>query len=161
MFFTIFLFLFLILPVFSTPQGVTRTIVKPGGSPPGCVSTWKEPFGVIVRKTPPNGVRQYACPTSTTLQTTLTNGVLIDALGRIGSIVANHQFQFDGPPAQAGAIYTGGFSVCEDNALALGPNKQFWACSSGTFSNIYDESIGGQCSAIYLEIVWNHPDCGK
>lgn len=61
----------------------------------------------------------------------LANGVLIDSLGRIGSIVANRQFQFDGPPAQAGAIYTGGWSVCPDGLLALGSSKTFYQCDSG------------------------------
>jgi hypothetical protein len=63
---------------------------------------------------------------------TLRNGVLFDKEGKIGSIVANRQFQFDGPPAQAGAIYTGGWSVCDDNLLALGPSKNFFKCLSGT-----------------------------
>lgn len=61
----------------------------------------------------------------------LNNHVLTDSLGRIGSIVANRQFQFDGPPAQAGAIYTGGWSVCADGVLALGSSKQFYQCDSG------------------------------
>jgi hypothetical protein len=62
----------------------------------------------------------------------LKNGVLLDKQGKIGSIVANRQFQFDGPPAQAGAVYTGGWSVCDDNLLALGPSKNFFMCLSGT-----------------------------
>lgn len=60
---------------------------------------------------------------------TLNNGVLTDGQGRTGYIADNRQFQFDAP-AQAGAIYTGGFSVCDDGTLALGGNKQFWACGS-------------------------------
>ncbi|GME95868.1 unnamed protein product [Ambrosiozyma monospora] len=41
---------------------------------------------------------------------TLKDGILTDSAGRIGSIVANQQFQFDGPPPQAGYIYASGWS---------------------------------------------------
>lgn len=63
------------------------------------------------------------------LALTLDKGVLKDAQGRIGYIADNRQFQFDGPP-QSGAVFTGGWSVCEDGALALGSQKEFWACGS-------------------------------
>ncbi|KAF8540930.1 hypothetical protein BDD12DRAFT_733432, partial [Trichophaea hybrida] len=60
---------------------------------------------------------------------TLSNGVLKDNLGRTGYIADNRQFQFDGPP-QSGAIYTSGFSACEDGTLALGGSNKFYACGS-------------------------------
>ncbi|KAH3688731.1 hypothetical protein WICPIJ_000285 [Wickerhamomyces pijperi] len=94
-----------------------------------------------------------ACKDSAALSLILKGGELTDAKGRIGSIVANRQFQFDGPPPQAGAIYAGGWSVTEDGYLALGNQTEFFQCLSGTFYNLYDESIGGQCHPINLQVV--------
>ena len=68
-----------------------------------------------------------------------------DPYNRTASIVANRQFQFDGPP-QAGAIYTGGWAVCENNSLAFGPSTIFWRCTSGGFMNLYDENVADQCT---------------
>ncbi|ORY17329.1 hypothetical protein BCR34DRAFT_611064 [Clohesyomyces aquaticus] len=45
--------------------------------------------------------------------------------GVIDVIVANYQFQFDAPP-QAGAIYTGGFSVCPNGTLAIGGSRNLY-----------------------------------
>ena len=92
------------------------------------------------------------CKTDSLLTLRLENGVLIDHTGRIGSIVANRQFQFDGPPPQAGAIYAGGWSITPDGYLALGDSDIFYQCLSGNFYNLYDQSIGSQCSQIYLHI---------
>jgi hypothetical protein len=75
--------------------------------------------------------------------------VLTDGWNRTGSVVANHQFQFDGPP-QAGAIYTGGFSVCQNKSLAIGGTTRWWNCLSGSFNNLYDEWIGEQCMEIRI-----------
>jgi hypothetical protein len=80
---------------------------------------------------------------------TLQDGVLRDQYSRTGSIVANHQFQFDGPP-QAGAIYTGGFSVCQNKSLAIGGSTRWWRCMSGEFGNLYDTTIGEQCTEIRI-----------
>ena len=63
-------------------------------------------------------VNAESCFASDTLQLHLEDGVLYDSHGRIGSIVANHQFQFDGPPPQAGAIYARGWSSPD---WSLGP----------------------------------------
>lgn len=98
-------------------------------------------------------VNRVSCKTDGTLQLTLHKGILTDEKGRIGSIVANRQFQFDGPPPQAGAIYAAGWSITEDGYLALGDSDIFYQCLSGNFYNLYDESIGGQCSQIRLEVV--------
>ena len=92
------------------------------------------------------------CKTDNILTLKLENGVLTDHAGRIGSIVANRQFQFDGPPPQAGAIYAAGWSITPDGYLALGDSDIFYQCLSGNFYNLYDESIGGQCSQIHLQI---------
>ena len=83
----------------------------------------------------------------------LKGGILTDGKGRIGSIVANRQFQFDGPPPQAGAIYAAGWSITEDGYLALGDSDVFYQCLSGNFYNLYDQNVAEQCSAIHLEAV--------
>jgi hypothetical protein len=63
------------------------------------------------------------------LSITLKGGVLTDSLGRTGYIADNRQLQFDRPP-QSGAVFTGGFSACDDGKLALGNQKTFFACGS-------------------------------
>jgi hypothetical protein len=80
---------------------------------------------------------------------TLEEGILRDQYSRTGSIVSNRQFQFDGPP-QAGAMYTGGFSVCQNKSLAIGGSSRWWRCMSGEFGNLYDMSIGEQCTEIRI-----------
>ena len=82
----------------------------------------------------------------------LTNGKLIDNKGDTGYIAANRQFQFDKPP-QTGAIYTDGWSVCSNGSLALGGSAVFYQCLSGNFYNIYDQSSGAQCGAIYINVI--------
>lgn len=83
----------------------------------------------------------------------LAGGVLTDSQGRIGSIVANYQFQFDGPPPQAGAIYTAGFSVCQNGSLAIGGSAVFYACQSGDFSNLYDRAWADQCKPVFINVL--------
>jgi hypothetical protein len=83
----------------------------------------------------------------------LEDGILRDRDGRTGSVVANRQFQFDGPP-QAGAIYTGGFSICSNGSLAIGGSTRWWQCSSGGFYNLYDEWIGDQCEEIRIQVTF-------
>ena len=111
-------------------HGVTETIRPQGISPPGCVDSYPETIDFQVSDHPIPVIETH-CIQPRSLRMFLKNGVLTDHLGRIGSIVANRQFQFDGPPAQAGAIDTGGWSICPDNLIALGPHKQFYACVSG------------------------------
>ncbi|CAI1507524.1 hypothetical protein SEUBUCD646_0J00580 [Saccharomyces eubayanus] len=98
-------------------------------------------------------VKVQACKNAGTLEITLQGGVLIDSKGRIGSIVGNRQFQFDGPPPQAGTIYAGGWSITKQGTLAIGNSDIFYQCLSGTFYNLYDKSIGGQCSPVHLQAV--------
>ena len=109
------------------PQGVTEKIRPPGTSPPGCIDSYPDTFSFQFVDYPTPGI-ETQCRHERSLEMFLQNGILIDHLGRIGSIVANRQFQFDGPPAQAGAIYTAGWSLCPDNLLALGPQRQFYTC---------------------------------
>ena len=94
-----------------------------------------------------------ACQYDGTLQLHLVDGILYDSHGRVGSIVANNQFQFDGPPPQHNAIYAKGWSITEDGYLAIGNQEVFYQCLSGDFYNLYDKSIAAQCSPIRLEIV--------
>jgi hypothetical protein len=102
-----------------------------------------------------------SCITNSTLQLTLSNNNLYDALNRTGYIASNYQFQFDGPP-QSGALYTSGWSVCpvagEDSAdglvtLALGNSTTFWQCLSGEFYNLYTENWAAQCSPVEIRVV--------
>ena len=93
-----------------------------------------------------------SCSSESALTMTLENSVLRDAKGRIGAIVSNRQFQFDGPPPQAGSIYAAGWSIV-DGKLALGTSTTFYQCLSGDFYNLYDQSIGLQCVAVELDIV--------
>jgi hypothetical protein len=93
-----------------------------------------------------------ACQTNSTLALTLAGGVLKDAIGRIGYIASNYQFQFDNPP-QAGAIFTSGFSVCGNGSLALGGSSVFWQCRSGNFFNLYDRYWAAQCSPVTINVL--------
>ena len=98
-------------------------------------------------------VRAVSCKNNGTLGVSLKDGILTDDKGRIGSIVANHQFQFDGPPPQAGAIYAAGWSISQDGNLALGDSEVFYQCLSGNFYNIYDKHVGKQCHPVHLEVI--------
>jgi len=111
-------------------QGVMKIIRPPGTSPPGCINSYPEIFSWKYVDHPTPGI-EIQCIKPNSLKVFLQNGLLADHYGRIGSIVANRQLQFDGPPAQAGAIYTGGWSLCPDNLIALGPQRQFYACANG------------------------------
>lgn len=96
------------------------------------------------------------CVSDDALTITLTDGELTDSYGRVGAIVANRQFQFDGPPPQAGTIYAAGWSLVpsgETYKLALGDSTTFYKCLSGDFYNLYDQSIGGQCDEIEIDIL--------
>jgi hypothetical protein len=84
---------------------------------------------------------------------TLQDGVLKDDEGRTGYIASNRQFQFDAPP-QAGAIFTSGFSVCPpNNFLAIGGKTTWYQCLSGDFYNLYDQSQGGQCEKVNIQVI--------
>ena len=94
-----------------------------------------------------------SCNNNSTLSMSLSKGILTDRKGRIGSIVANRQFQFDGPPPQAGAIYAAGWSITPEGNLAIGDQDTFYQCLSGNFYNLYDEHIGTQCNAVHLQAI--------
>jgi len=134
------------------------SIVSPTASAPaGCATSYSGSFEITVVLPSASKKRDLVardtCATDGTLVATLTDGVLTDSKGRIGSIVANHQFQFDGPPPQAGFIYDAGWSVCSNGSLALGGSSVFYQCLSGDFYNLYDESTGSQCEQVIIDII--------
>ncbi|KAH0170259.1 hypothetical protein KCU67_g2710, partial [Aureobasidium melanogenum] len=133
------------------PQGVTQAISPKTGPPAGCSENHASPFSISITNVT-NSKRDLESRQAKILTITLKNGTLTDDEGRTGYIAANNQFQFD-KPAQTGAIYTSGFSVCSNGTLAIGDSAIFYQCLSGTFYNLYDESTGAQCSPIYINIL--------
>lgn len=83
----------------------------------------------------------------------LTGGIMRDSNNRIGTIVSNHQIQFDGPTPQFGALYANGWNVDSAGHLRLGDQQIFYQCKSGDFYNLYDEKIDIDCSPAYLNVV--------
>ncbi|MCJ1406496.1 hypothetical protein MMC19_000561 [Ptychographa xylographoides] len=141
------------------PQGVTADITPASTAPAGCQPTFSGNFVITIQNVTTNAKRDTeiekrvtSCGGPGTLIQTLADGIIHDSKGRTGYIASNGQFQFDGPP-QAGAIYTGGFSICGNNSLALGGSTIFYQCLSGTFYNLYDISTGAQCSPVYINAV--------
>jgi len=126
------------------------------GSPPaGCSTSHSGTFEITVSlpmKKREIESRQTTC-SSGALVATLSNSVLTDSKGRIGGIVANHQFQFDGPPSQAGTIFNSGWSVCSNGSLALGPSAIFYQCLSGSFYNLYNTPAGASCEAVIITVI--------
>lgn len=98
-----------------------------------------------------------SCKGSEILTLHLSDSVLYDSLNRVGSIVPNRQFQFDGPPPQSNAIYAAGWSIYK-GLLTLGNQTKFYQCQSGDFFNLYDESIASYCEPIQL-VILNLVDC--
>ncbi|KAI5370191.1 hypothetical protein Slin15195_G010690 [Septoria linicola] len=134
------------------PQGVTENITPSTSAPAGCSGDYPGTFQIQVVNVTAPAKQKRQDSASGALILTLNGGVLKDAQGRTGYIAANRQFQFDGP-AQTGAIYTAGWSVCGNNTLAIGSDVIFQQCLSGTFYNLYDESDAPQCSPVYIEAI--------
>ncbi|XPS70081.1 tRNA pseudouridine(32) synthase [Ascochyta lentis] len=135
----------------SLAQAVEEGIEPSSSAPAGCKTTVEGNFTIGVENFfAARSKRETAQEAADGLLfCTLEDGVLRDQYSRTGSVVANRQFQFDGPP-QAGAIYTGGFSICQNNSLAIGGSARWFRCMSGAFGNLYDESIGDQCTEIRI-----------
>ncbi|KAH0283356.1 hypothetical protein M436DRAFT_83494 [Aureobasidium namibiae CBS 147.97] len=138
--------------VVALPQGVTQAIAPKEPTPQGCQTSFDGPFSISIANVTTPSKRSLEARQDKVLTITLANGVLTDDEGRTGYIAANNQFQFD-KPAQTGAIYTSGFSVCSNGTLAIGSSAIFYQCLSGDFYNLYDESTGNQCSPIYINVL--------
>lgn len=141
---------------FALPQGGPSNQAPETPSPAGCSKNYNGDFQITIVNGSSSAVAKRqasSCGKSGLLTTKLANGVLTDSQGRIGSIVANYQFQFDGPPPQAGALYTAGFSVCQNGTLAVGGSAVFYACQSGDFSNLYDRAWAEQCKPVFLNVL--------
>ena len=80
-----------------------------------------------------------------------------DQRSAIGSIVANHQFQFDNP-IQKDALHTCGWSIVEKDCvklLALDGCTDFWECpvdDCDTYK-LYDSSIDDKCKEIEIIVI--------
>lgn len=141
---------------FAIPQGVTDKISPPGAPPAGCTKSFDGKFEITVAEPSTNGKRSLGqlekraeCGANGVLVMSLDDGVTLDDKDRVGYIASNFQFQFDKPP-QAGAIFTSGFSVCDDNTLALGDSKVFYRCLSGDFYNLYNKNWAAQCEPVHI-----------
>ncbi|KAK6217015.1 covalently-linked cell wall protein [Colletotrichum tabaci] len=145
---------------FAMPQAsasVSGALAPKDGPPSGCETNFDGNFGLTVVELGKRSLdKRGACTGAGSLDLTLKDSVLTDSQNRTGSIVANFQFQFDGPP-QAGVIYTSGFSVCSNGSLALGGSTTFYRCLSGNFYNLYDRHWAEQCSPIHLSVL----PCGE
>ncbi|KAI8952958.1 hypothetical protein F4801DRAFT_538956 [Xylaria longipes] len=137
----------------AAPQGVTDTLTPTGAAPAGCTGTFDGNFEITVAKVTKEKrslpEKRAECGSEGTLVVTLKDGSAFDAQGRTGYIASNYQFQFDAP-AQAGAIFNSGFSVCKDNIVALGASKTFYQCLSGNFYNLYDRTWAAQCEPVSI-----------
>ncbi|KAI0026225.1 hypothetical protein F4780DRAFT_774420 [Xylariomycetidae sp. FL0641] len=134
-------------------QGVTSELTPTSAAPAGCTGSFDGKFEITVAQvtTEKRSIpeKRDACGSEGVLVLTLEDGTALDAQGRTGYIAANYQFQFDAP-AQTGAIFTSGFSVCPGNILALGGSKTFYRCLSGDFYNLYDRSWAEQCEPVQI-----------
>ncbi|KAI1183420.1 hypothetical protein F5B17DRAFT_416318 [Nemania serpens] len=139
--------------VLAVPQGVTEKLTPTGAAPPGCTGTFDGQFEISVAKVTKEKrslpEKRAECGEEGTLVVTLKDGSTYDAQGRTGYIASNYQFQFD-KPAQAGALFTSGFSLCKDNIMALGSSKTFYQCLSGSFYNLYDRTWAAQCEPVSI-----------
>ncbi|KAM3506967.1 hypothetical protein MY11210_007340 [Beauveria gryllotalpidicola] len=139
--------------VAAAPQGAPSGLKPDGSAPEGCTGTFNGKFEISIFKlagSSKRSIEKRDCSGDKALVLELNDSVLTDSKGRIGSIVSNYQFQFDGPPAQAGAIYTAGFSTCQNGSLALGPSTVFYQCRSGDFYNLYDRHWAEQCEPVEI-----------
>lgn len=107
----------------------------------------------------PYPVKFTSCTDEDTLVMHLGQGILRDTENRIGLIVGNHQFQFDGPTPQYGTRFAAGWLVTEDSLLSLGDQTTFFQCLAGKFHKTYDTQIHDQCIPVNLEVVRLDGEC--
>jgi len=105
----------------------------------------------VSKRTTTDGIELYTCASHKPLLASVKNNQLFDGKTWVGYIAGNYQLQFDAGVAQSGALYTSGFSVCDDNKLALGKSTVFYRCLSGNFYNLYDRSVAAHI------LITNHP----
>ncbi|KAK2591754.1 hypothetical protein QQS21_010544 [Conoideocrella luteorostrata] len=145
-------FLGLVASAVADKGAAVTGIVKPdAAAPDGCSTSRDGKFQVSIYSlgNQKRDLQKRACGGEGTLIMTLKDGVLLDSKQRTGYIASNYQFQFDAP-AQAGAIYTAGFSTCNNGSLALGGSTVFYRCLSGDFYNLYDRHWAAQCEPIEI-----------
>ncbi|KAI2778347.1 hypothetical protein F4815DRAFT_447491 [Daldinia loculata] len=138
----------------AAPQGITDKLTPTGAAPAGCKGSFDGKFEISVaevteKRSISQPQKRAECGSDGVLVLTLKDGSTFDAKDRTGYIASNYQFQFDAP-AQAGALYTSGFSLCENNIVALGDSKTFYRCLSGDFYNLYDRDWAPQCSPVSI-----------
>ncbi|CAN8098539.1 unnamed protein product [Discula destructiva] len=138
-------------------QGVTSAVAPQASPPPGCSPSYDGTFEITVAKVEGAAkrdvpVKRASCSGNGILVSTLSDSVIKDAFGRTGYVASNYQFQYDAP-AQAGAMYTAGFSACSNGSLALGGSAVFYECQSGDFYNLYDRNWAAQCSPVEIIIL--------
>ncbi|KAI6084166.1 hypothetical protein F4821DRAFT_243373 [Hypoxylon rubiginosum] len=136
------------------PQGVTDKLTPTAAAPAGCTGSFDGNFEITVaevteKRSVSQPEKRAECGSEGVLVLSLKDGTTLDAQKRTGYIASNYQFQFDAP-AQAGALFTSGFSVCENNILALGDSTTFYRCLSGTFYNLYDRNWAPQCEPVSI-----------
>ncbi|KAI0505738.1 hypothetical protein F5B22DRAFT_495476 [Xylaria bambusicola] len=137
----------------AAPQGVTEKLTPTGAAPAGCTASVDGKFEITVARVTEEKrslpEKRAECGAEGVLVLKLKDGSTYDAQGRTGYIASNYQFQFDAP-AQAGALFTSGFSLCDNNIMALGSSKTFYQCLSGDFYNLYDRTWAEQCEPVSL-----------
>ncbi|KAI1821469.1 hypothetical protein F4861DRAFT_461290 [Xylaria intraflava] len=137
----------------AVPRAATDKLAPVDVAPAGCLENPTGKFEITVTTETEKGKstpeKEVECDAAGGLVVTLRDGQIVDAEGRIGYIASNYQFQFDAP-AQSGALFTGGFSVCEGNTLALGSSRTFFQCRSGDFYNLYDRTWAAQCEPAFI-----------
>jgi len=139
---------------YAAPQAVTGNISPSSPAPAGCSPDYAGTFEITAAESQvlKRDINKRACGDPGSLVLSLAGGKLTDSKERTGYIASNFQFQFDDPP-QAGAIYTAGFSLCNNGSLALGGSNVFYECISGSFYNLYDRNWAPDCKAILIDAV--------
>ncbi|KAK1246349.1 hypothetical protein MKX08_000151 [Trichoderma sp. CBMAI-0020] len=144
---------FAALIITASAETVAGRVSPLDGAASTCHESYNGKFEVSINKLGKRDIeKQSSCGSPDALLLTLHDGILKDAKDRTGCIASNYQFQFDEPP-QVDAIYTKGFSVCENGTLALHSSTTFYQCRSGDFYNLYDRNWAPQCEAIELRIL--------
>ena len=117
-----------------------------GPAPSGCNSSYTGPFHLALGAAPDNNEQRRDI-----LVAHLSQGVLQDSHGGIGTIASNRQFQFQSPP-QEDAVYTNGWSVCKNGSIALGGSNVFYTCPKDGSRNVFDRIVDSKCQEARVNI---------